>query len=461
MSTSTLAETAFRSVAKRPVAILAALISVTLATALIASFARLVATSRGSNVSDADGEVLIIMGLVVGSWGAIIALFSLTSTIGLTVRQRSREIAILRTVGGSPSQVRRMIMLETLFVSIVGVVVGTLGAIPGSQALLSLLQRNDMVASEISLVSGWITSAMVALIVMALSLIAARLSCKNSSSATINQLLTQSETERAGISRIRAFLGVLLIGAGISMMVVTLTIMRDAEDTYAPMQTSGSAALFVAIGISTFASSILRTPPKLLPWISKRENLSMQMTTATMTQKSDALGGMLGSIVTFVAVSVGVLMMVSIDGRTLEAIAPDIQEARTITTITATVVGMIAVFAAIMLINVIVASINQRRSEFARLLLIGAERRHILSMIRTEALTLAGVGVVLGILASMATMVPYSIVREEGLLPNGTLWLPFIIVILATAIALGTAMLTTKLTLRQIRRTGIRVALDS
>lgn len=461
MMTSTLAVTAFRSVVKRPVALLAALVSVTLATALISSFARLVATSGGSNVSSADGEVLTIMGLVVGSWGAIIALFSLTSTIGLTVRQRGREIAVLRTVGGSPRQVRQMVMLETLFVSATGVAIGTLGAIPGSRALLSLLQRNDMIAKEISLASGGITFAGVALFIMALSLFAAQLACKESSTATISQLLTRSETERAGLSKVRIILGLLLIGVGVSMVAVTLTVMKDADDTYAPMQTSGSAALIVAIGISVLAPLILHIPKRLRARISERASVHMHVATATVTERSNALGSMLGSVVTFVAVSVGVLMMVSIDGRTLEAIAPDIQEARTITTITATVVGMIAVFAAIMVINVIVATISQRRSEFARLLLMGAERRQVLGMVRAETLTIAGIGVILGILASTATMVPYSIVRDEGFLPNGTLWLPFVIVFLATAIALGTAMLTTKLTLRQIRRVGIRVALDS
>ena len=45
-----------------------------------------------------------------------------------------------------------------------------------------------------------------------------------------------------------------------------------------------------------------------------------------------------------------------------------------------------------------------------------------------EARIVAGVGVVLGLLASLATIVPFGVARHEGLVPDGQLWLPVVVV---------------------------------
>ncbi len=70
--------------------------TVLLGTALMGSFATLLETSGGAGISDADAEALGTMALVVGGWGTLIVLFSVASTLGITVRQRVAEIGLLR-----------------------------------------------------------------------------------------------------------------------------------------------------------------------------------------------------------------------------------------------------------------------------------------------------------------------------------------------------------------------------
>ena len=72
-------------------------------------------------------------------------------------------------------------------------------------------------------------------------------------------------------------------------------------------------------------------------------------------------------MIVFVATTVGTYLMVGIDGRTLDAIAPDAQEADTITLLNYVVTGMIALFAAIMVVNSLVAATSVRGAEFRRL----------------------------------------------------------------------------------------------
>jgi putative ABC transport system permease protein len=58
-----------------------------------------------------------IFGFVLGITG-FAAVFVLTGTVSLGVRQRLRELALLRTAGATPRQLRRMLRLEIVFVTL-------------------------------------------------------------------------------------------------------------------------------------------------------------------------------------------------------------------------------------------------------------------------------------------------------------------------------------------------------
>src|SRR5262249_49331520 len=64
-----------------------------------------------------------IFGFVIGIT-AFAAVFVLTGTVTLHVRQRLRDLALLRTVGATPGQLRRLLGLES-------VVLAGLAALPG------------------------------------------------------------------------------------------------------------------------------------------------------------------------------------------------------------------------------------------------------------------------------------------------------------------------------------------
>ena len=103
------------------------------------------------------------------------------------------------------------------------------------------------------------------------------------------------------------------------------------------------------------------------------------------------------------------------------------------------VVGMIALFAAIMVVNSFVAVIAHRRTELARLRLLGATTTQVHRSVLAESAIVAGVGVVLGAIASLATIVPFSVARSEGVVPDGQLWLPFALITVAVLLTLASA----------------------
>ena len=69
---------------------------------------------------------LIAVTASFGGLALFIAIFVVASTMGLSIQQREREIALLRAVAATPGQIRRMIAWEAAIVGLVGSAVGHL-----------------------------------------------------------------------------------------------------------------------------------------------------------------------------------------------------------------------------------------------------------------------------------------------------------------------------------------------
>ena len=65
------------------------------------------------------GLVTALLGMAI-----IIAVFGIVNTMGLSVLERKRELGLLRAVGMSRKQVKRMIRWESVIIAILGAVLG-------------------------------------------------------------------------------------------------------------------------------------------------------------------------------------------------------------------------------------------------------------------------------------------------------------------------------------------------
>jgi ABC-type antimicrobial peptide transport system permease subunit len=154
-------------------------------------------------------------------------------------------------------------------------------------------------------------------------------------------------------------------------------------------------------------------------------------------------------IILFTGIAAGTLYMQSIENSV--AYVPGsvtLAEAQNIETLSLVVVSMIAVFAAITLLNTLVAATIQRRREFAQQRLIGASPSQVLGMVGIEAAVLAAAGVFLGSIASLATIIPYRIARTGAILPDATILLCLGIVVVAVLLTLGSNLGAARRTIR-------------
>src|SRR3954471_21542013 len=119
-------------------------------------------------------EAVTAIGGTFGGLALFIAMFVVASTIGLSVLQREREVALLRAVAATPKQVRRMIRWETIIVALLASVVGVLpGALFAEVRGHALSQRGiapeDMVVTvgAIPVITAIGSSVLTALIAVA------------------------------------------------------------------------------------------------------------------------------------------------------------------------------------------------------------------------------------------------------------------------------------------------------
>lgn len=96
----------------------------------------------------------------------VVALVGIVNTLSLSIHERRRELGLLRAVGMTPGEVRGMVLLEALFIAVVGTVVGMLAG--GVMAWL-LLRAAD-VSGGVSL--EWGRFGVVALIGLGSGLVA-------------------------------------------------------------------------------------------------------------------------------------------------------------------------------------------------------------------------------------------------------------------------------------------------
>jgi putative ABC transport system permease protein len=75
--------------------------------------------SAGKPVSTFLGLVYVLLVLAI-----VIAVFGIANTLSLAVYERTREIGLLRAVGETRAQIRSMVRLESVLVSVFGTVGG-------------------------------------------------------------------------------------------------------------------------------------------------------------------------------------------------------------------------------------------------------------------------------------------------------------------------------------------------
>jgi putative ABC transport system permease protein len=119
--------------------------------------------------------VLNYMQLVVA---VLVALVGIVNTLIISVSERRREFGILRAIGGLRSQVRKLVLLEAVAISIVGVIVGSLAAVFNIQFMAHTIST-VLTGYSVPFYFPWLLVSGTFPVVVAASLLAAWLPARN------------------------------------------------------------------------------------------------------------------------------------------------------------------------------------------------------------------------------------------------------------------------------------------
>ena len=437
---------AWRSLRKRPGRFTGTLLAAFFGAAIIMIFNSLFDTATAPGVDDVSAETLSTSGAVVGGYGTVLVFFAIASTLTVNVRQREEEIELLRRTGATPRQLGRMVVGEAAVVALVAGALAIGPAMLGGRILLDMFKDSGQVAREVDYTFGTIAYSSGFGVLLLASVGASFLAVRRA-----------TRGQRGPRARLRVRGGALALIAGASA--VSATFAFEATDPML-MAPAAQGAILLSIGLAAFSPGLLRA---LLAVVGRPfaalVGPSGYLAVLNLRRTATRLAGVLMPLVLFTGISTATLCMQVVDSDAFEAAGvTKTVEDKNLETLNLVVVGIIGVFACLMLINTLYANTAYRVREFGRQRLTGATPGQVLGMVGAEAALLTLTGVLLGTVAGLAGLVPYTLVRADEVLPDTAGWIWLGIAAVAAAATTVTALATARRRLRVPAVAAVAVA---
>ena len=405
----------FSNLRHRRAAYLASFLNLFLGGAILTGFAALYETGSAPGLSKTDRSALQTMALVIGGWGALIIAFGTAATLSLAVQQREKEIALLKAAGALPRQIRRMILIETATLLAAAAIPATPAGMAVGRAVLATLKSTHQVSNGVGFRFGGTTLAIglgdVTLAAVIAGVVAGRRAANQSTAAS----LVTAATEDAGMSRKRKIAAVVLILLGLDAGVMSATVLKDAG--YTTMSTAGQACILTGIGLALLAPALVRITGAVLGPLMRRSG--GYLAEAELRRHSRPAAGVLMPVILFVTLADGALyqQLIQDDADHAQHVAMSADD-KGVQTLSFLVVGMIALFAAVVVANIAVAATLHRRREFGQRRLIGDTPSEVRRSLGWEACAILAAGLVCGTLAALVGVIPFSYAKTGDLLPH-------------------------------------------
>lgn len=180
------------------------------------------ATSR-LDPGDTEGRLqlddLASMFGVMSSFSGFIAIFVVASTFSFVVSSRRRELGLLRLIGATPRQVRRMILGESLIVAAVASLAGCVFAHLMTPATLWLAHERGLTPMKLDPPSFWPTLAIAFPIGAVVALIGARSAARRAAKIPPIDAMREAAVERRRMGFWRFTVGLVCLAGSLAMLI--------------------------------------------------------------------------------------------------------------------------------------------------------------------------------------------------------------------------------------------------
>jgi putative ABC transport system permease protein len=249
------------------------------------------------DIGQARGE-LTLMALSLAGTTVLIAMFVVAGTLALSIQQRRREFALLRAVGATRKQVRRLVGAEVMLLASTAAV---LGAVPGYLAAVGLgraFAGSGLLPPDFRLAMSPLPGLAAVVLCLVTARLAGWVAARRPARLNPVEALGESAVEEPRLGTGRVVTGVLLLLLGLAASGIPVLVPGSVG-----VAGAAGGALLLAIGVALLGPRVLGAAAGLLAAPVRRLSpVHGYLATANMRANSRRLAAAVTPIVLAVAV---------------------------------------------------------------------------------------------------------------------------------------------------------------
>lgn len=254
----------------------------------------------------ASGVTVMALAGVFTAFALLVSVFGVASMLALSIAQRQRDLALLRAVGATPRQLRRLIFRETLALSMVAT---ALAYGPGQllgRFVFDQLADRGIAADGVVFHQGWIPTVAAMAVAILAALAGALGAGRRASRIRPTQALAEVSVEGRLIGFGRLLLALVFLSGGVAMTMVTIVVMSGPLTP----ATGAPAVLLLAIGFALVAPVLTKATTFVVQWpVRAVGGVTGQLAVLNARGRSGRLAAVMAPVILLTTVSTGLLYL--------------------------------------------------------------------------------------------------------------------------------------------------------
>ncbi|MEU3223114.1 FtsX-like permease family protein [Streptomyces sp. NPDC006976] len=248
---------------------------------------------------------LVSMGGAMGGTSLLVAVLVVVGTFALSVQQRHRELALLRTIAATSRQVRRLLGREALVVGALAGVLGALAGLPLAGWLHSRFTAMGVVPPTLEPTAGILPACAAVAVTLLGAWAAARISGRRIAGLRPAEAMAESAVERGRPARGRVLAGLLLLAGG-GVLVGVLSVLRT-EAASTPV--TFLAVVVLATAVALLGPLLVRAAAFLAAGVLRRTGPMSTLATANIRGNSTRMASVVTPLTLLIGMTCTVLFL--------------------------------------------------------------------------------------------------------------------------------------------------------
>ena len=161
-----------------------------------------------------DKSLLVAIGGSFGGYVLLLAAFVTAGTVGLSVRHRRRDLALLRAIAATPGQVRRMIVAEAGLLGLAAAAVGVPTGLLAAHWVHDQMVARGFLSAAFPMSEGVLGALAAAVSTVAIGMVAALLAARRVTRIRPSEALGEAAVEPSRSGKARLVSGLVMLGIG-------------------------------------------------------------------------------------------------------------------------------------------------------------------------------------------------------------------------------------------------------